>query len=270
MILALAACATLGPVENLTMWPGTGQTEVSTDTQVYVAYRGSSPVLADPGVALLTEAGELVPSTTIELPAPGPDRHVFLLIPDEPLAPGARYDVADEVDWACAAEPCRIARTAKHVFTTGDGPDLDAPAAPPAPVVADQRDDSCDGARGIVTTLENPATGAIRYDLYDRGALVESAAPFVIATDCDGGFDTQVPSVPLAPGHHELTFRGYDLAGNEAIGAGTLTLDLACPADPDPEPDPDEEDGCDAGAGGLGLLAGLLAAPLLGRRRRTR
>src|SRR5207302_6396535 len=111
---------------------------------------------------------------------------------------------------------------------------------PPAPHVVAQSVDACTGAscacgtyHALLTSLENPATDAFYYDLYDGATRVETNAPFLISTDCaqpgDLAYPSPQPSVALAAGVHHLIWRGYDLAGNEAIGA-QADLDLECPA----------------------------------------
>jgi hypothetical protein len=274
VIAVLAACASLAPVEHLVMWPGTGQTGVPTNLVAFIAYQGTAAALADPGLALLDDDGAEVPSSVVELPAAGPDRHAYLLIPAEELAPQTRYFLADEIDWDCAAEPCEAPLRRKHLFTTGDASDTTPPAAPATPRVTAQVADECDHARGILTTLANPGSDAIRYDLYDDDVLIATGAPFLIATACDPGYLAPRLAVPLAPGAHRLRLDAVDLAGNQTEGSGSLTLALACEdhfPEGDEEPEPDEEvgsEGCDAGDGRSSLLLVLVVVGLVRHRRR--
>jgi uncharacterized protein (TIGR03382 family) len=281
-----ASCDPPAPVSSFTTWPGLGMTNVPVNAVALVTYTGTSPVLASPGLALRSDGGAEVAATVTELSAPGPGRRIYLLVPDAPLAPSTKYAILDTVKWDCKAEPCGAPLSAMATFTTGSTTSTKLlPAAVPAvgtQTPATCADGSCCGpSHAIVTTLQNPATGAIRYDLYDGGTLIERNTPFVIATDCaqpgDAPYRSPVPAVPLAPGLHHLTLNGFDIANHETIGTQALALDLRCPAvappgpgpDPDPVPPPDDG-GCSTtgGAGSLGLGLFLAFASLVRRARR--
>jgi MYXO-CTERM domain-containing protein len=285
LALAAAATCTQPLVEIRQMLPGTGETNVALNAIALVTYEGTSPVLANPGLAIEDMTGTIVPSTTTELPAPGPDRHVFVVVPNAPLAPLTQYVVADSVNWSCTAEPCSTALTPEHQFTTGSSSDTTAPPVPPAPMVATQMADVCADAsccgpyHTLVTSLANPATGAIRYDLYDGTTRVETNTPFLLRTDCAEAGDVAYPSpqdsVPLAAGVHHLTFHGFDESGNESVGTQALDVDLECSQlAPDAGTGPGTSDkGCGCHVGGTrGATPGVFAlvALLMALRRKRR
>lgn len=285
MILALALACSPTLVEGVTLQPGTGTPNAPTNTVVVAVYRGTSPVLASPGLALEDATHTPVVATTMELPSPGPDRHLFALIPDQPLAPGARYYIDDTVNWDCTAEPCTTPMQIRYQFDTASVTDTTAPPTPPAPEVAGTSDDVCDDGsccatyHARLTALANPATGAIGYDLYDDGTLVESNAPLSISTDCAQPGDEaylSADAVPLAPGTHHLTWVAFDNAGNRSAASPALALTLDCDgivaAGPDGGP-PGDNPGdlaCGCRTGGGTTVAPLAFVTLLLALRRRR
>ncbi|MCE9573129.1 MAG: hypothetical protein K8W52_08225 [Deltaproteobacteria bacterium] len=268
--------------------PGLGGGDIPINTAVLFSYPGTAAALAHPDLTLFTEAGAVVDSTLTELPTPGPGRHVFLLVPKQPLAPLTKYRIGDAVNWDCTAEPCEATLVPKWVFTTGTATDT-TPPLPPIPSVASTVADTCaDGSccgpfHAQLTYLANPASGAVRYDLYDNGVLIETDAPLAISTVCAQAGDVTYHSlrdtVPLAVGTHHLTMRAYDMANNETIGTQVLDLALACPAPPAPDagvPGPDagapaDGDGggcCAAGGSARGSLTAFALLLVVRRRRR--
>jgi MYXO-CTERM domain-containing protein len=287
---ALADCPQAPLIGNVFVWPALGQTNVPLNTRVLALYPGTATELANPQLALLDAANAPIAATTTEIPMPGANAHLFVLAPTAPLAPSTMYQIADLVNWHCTAEPCSATLGARFVFTTGATTDTTPPLLP-VPMVATQVPDVCaDGSccgpfHGLRTTLANPASGAIRYDLYDSGQLVRSDTPFTISTDCaqagDVPYQAPVPSVTLAPGAHHLTLHAFDIANNEAIGTQALDLNLVCPSimTPDagvPAPDagaPADDGGgggCSAGGTGSPVFVGLVGLGLAVARRRRR
>lgn len=288
-----ATCPPPPPLVSLVRLPGTGEPKFPVNGIVMADYYGTATELAAPGLVIRDAAHNVVPSTMTELDLPGPHRHLFLLVPNQPLAPSTKYDLADTVDWNCTAEPCTIALRDTTLFTTTTTSETVA-GPPPAATLAAQAMDTCTGSacacgtyHALVTTLDNPATGALRFDLYDNGALVRRWAPFVISTDCAQPGDVPYPGAPttvaLAPGKHHLTWHGFDFANNESIGTQALDVDLECPAVAPPDANMGSGSGVDAGMpaddhGGGGCSASgrstgaLFALAMLAvvRRRRRR
>ena len=267
-------------------WPGDGEADVAVNEQILITIIGKAKEIADPQLTLVDSAMHPVATTITALPSPGPDRHIWLMVPDAPLQPSTKYYLEDVLKWNCTAEPCSTPLGVKRVFTTGTRTDT-TPPLDPVPVVAQTSTDACDGAgccgtyRAVLTDLQNPATGAVRYDLYDSGTLVETNAPFEIVTDCAQGGDVPYPSTNpsarLAPGHHHLTLAAYDEAGNETMSTQALDLDLSCDAVPPPAgldagtsaPPGGSGGGCNASSGSSLGLAGVLGlASIIAKRRR--
>jgi uncharacterized protein (TIGR03382 family) len=281
-------CPAESLVETVTRWPGTGEPSFPTNGVVFSIYEGTATELANPGVAIIDGTGATVPSTTVEITGAGPHRHAFLTTPTAPLDPLTKYYLGDTINWNCTAEPCSVTFKKTTLFTTASGA---LTTTTPAPVasLASQMADSCTGSacacgtyHGLISTLANPATGAIRYDLFDNGQPIERNAPFEISTDCAQPGDVPyvaLDTVPLAVGKHHLTWHGFDLAGHESAGTQALDLDLECPAVTTP-PDAnmgsgsgsgqgDDGGGCSAGGAG-GLAPMFVAVGLIAVRRRSR
>lgn len=285
-----ADCPPPVPLVALQRWPGTGEPKFPVNGVVYADYYGTATELAAPGLVIRDGAHAVVPSTTTELDMPGSHHHIFLLVPTQPLAPSTKYYLADTVDWNCTAEPCSIALRDTTLFTTITT-SVTTAGPPPAATLAAQSMDACTGSactcgtyHALVTTLDNPATGALHYDLYDAGTLVERDAPFTISTDCAQPGDVPYPkaatTVALAPGKHHLTWHGFDFANNESIGAQALDVDLQCPAVPPPDANMGSGDdagmsaddhgggGCSTSGRSTGALFALAMLLVVRRRRR--
>jgi uncharacterized protein (TIGR03382 family) len=253
--------------------PEDGSQGVPTNARIYVSYWVSMTQIA-PDVELHGPVGDVIAATVSRTGAR--DRLVLVITPDAPLVPRTTYTIHDNVVSPCdpQVDSCEGPLTPIASFTTGDGPDVRAPAVTGVSVQTRYEDpgpdSSCDWDGPSVTHViavdevtDDRPVGWVRFLYYDgHDNLRAGPLPLVtLGRDC-GDTPPYYQPYDLLLEEAVFSIRAVDLAGNVEPVAHRLAGEPCAAFVP--------RGGCTASGGGATVAPPIVTALALLRRRRRR